>query len=293
MPTLTQLTDETLLTLYGYGTPQPRASFLTADITNSTLSIPVTDGTNFEQGIAEIGDELIYVEAVNGDTLTVAPDGRGYFGTTAAAHSEDARVQVNPVFPRTRVQSAINDAIEGTHPVLYGVGTDTFTFNGVVVTFELPADCEQVLQVSADTIGASNIQQPVRRWRFDSTASAEFASGNTLTLEEPVDLGRTVTVTYRKAPTAITANDEFTVSGLRGTATKAVKYAAVSDLLSYLDANRLHVASATASAMDERNGVGDASRVSAQLYQRYEIELERERKRLAATTPVPVNVRIR
>lgn len=294
MTTLTQLTDEVLLTLYGYGTPSARASFLTAGVDDVALSLPVVDGSDFGQGIVEIGGELIYVESVSGNTLTVAPDGRGFYGTTATSHGINARVTANPTWPRSRVEAAINDAIEGTYPVLYGVGTTSFTFTGVKTTYELPADCEQVLSVTADTIGPTGEQQKVTRYSFNSVApTGEYASTNTITLGEPVNVGRDVTVTYRKAPTAITSGDAFTVSGLRNTAQKAVKYAACSELVSYLDTARLPVDTATADLYDEKNPIGGAARISAQLYQRYEMELERERRRLAATTPVPINVRTR
>lgn len=294
MSTLNQLVDDVLLALNGYGAPAPRASFLSGAVTASGLTFTVTSAADFNQGIAEVGDELVYIESVNTatNTLTISADGRGFYGTTAAAHAAGDRVTMNPTWPRIRVEAAINDAIEGTYPVLFGVASTSFTFTGVQTTYELPAACEQVLSVTADTIGPSEEQQVIRRYSFNSVAPTdEFATGNSITLHEAAAPGRTVTVTYRIAPAAITSADEFTVSGLRGTAWKAVKYAACSELLAYMDTARLPVDTAAAAEYGERNQIGSASRISAQLYQRYEIELERERRRLASTTPVPINVR--
>lgn len=292
MSTLSQLVDEVLMTLNGYGAPAPRASFLSVGIDATTTTATVTDGSDFNQGIAQIGDELVYVESVSGGTLTLSADGRGFYGTTAAAHAANARVTMNPTWPRVRVEAAINDAIEGTYPVLFGVASTSFTFTGVKTTYELPADCEQVLSVSADTIGPSEEQHHIKRYSFNSVAPTdEFATGNSITLQVAPAPGQTVTVTYRKAPSAITTSDEFTVSGLRDTAWKAVKYAACSELLAYLDSARLPVDTAPSAEYGDRNQIGSAARVSAQLFQRYEIELERERRRLATTTPVPINVR--
>ena len=50
-------------------------------------------------------------------TLNISPDGRGYYGTPALAHTAGTRIEFAPAFPRHRVASALNEAIEGTYPV--------------------------------------------------------------------------------------------------------------------------------------------------------------------------------
>lgn len=282
------------MSLNGYGAPSPRASFLNGAVTSTALSMVVDNADDFSQGIAEIGSELVYVESVATatKTLTISPDGRGFYGTTAATHADNARVTMNPVWPRVRVEAAINEAIAGTYPVLYGVGTTSFLFDGVQNTYKLPADCVQVLQVTAATIGPTLEQQYVRRYGVNLSApTGTFATGNSITLMEPIYSRSTITVTYKKAPAAITTSDEFTVSGLRSTAWKAVKLSATSELLNYIDTARLPLDTATAAEMAERNQIGSAARISTQLWQRYLIELEQERRRQAAETPVPVVVR--
>jgi hypothetical protein len=252
----------------------------------------VTSGADFNQGIAQVDRELIYINSVSTNTLTISADGRGFYGTTAATHASGARVTMNPVYPRVRVEAAINEAIEATYPTLYAVDTTSFMFDGVKNTYELPADCVQVLSVSATTIGPSMEQQAVRRYAVDLSApTGLFATGNSITFHEGLYSRCTVTVTYKKAPTAIGPTDDFTVSGLRATAWKAVRLSAVSELLNYLDAQRLQVDTAMAAELSERNPVGSAARISTQLWQRSQIELEQERRRLAAETPVPINLR--
>jgi len=295
MTTLRRLVDETLLALNGYGLVQPRATFIEVETSTSDQTWRVANADSIQQGIAEIEDELVFIESVDTDarTVTISPDGRGYYGTTAAVHAANTRLTVAPVWPRLQVQRALNEAIVNTHPVLFGIATETFTANPVVNTYELPADAESVLSVTADTIGPTNEQQHVRRYRFNSVASSEFTTGNTLTIQESVFPGVTITVTYTKAPSEIDLDDEFTVSGLRETAKGAVKYAACSHLLAYMDPSRLQVNAAEADEFDDRNRVGTAQQIANNLYARYEIELERERKRLRTTTPVPINVRTR
>ena len=297
MTTFGDLVDEVLQTLNGYGLAQPRAAFLTAAVDATATTLLVDNASNFSQGVAEIGDEVVFVQSVDtaNGVLTLSPDGRGYYGTTAAAHEVNARIESAATWPRHRIRNAINDVIVGTWPTLFGVASTSFTFNPAVTTYELPAEVEQVLSVAADTLGPSNDQQVIRRYTHNPAAPAEYSTGQYLTLGEAVAPGRTVTVTYTKAPTALgSVTDVFTtVTGLRQTAKRAVVLGACADLVTFMDAARLPVDTARADEYDNRNAVGAATRIALQLQQRFEMELEKERRRLRSTTPVPVNVKAR
>lgn len=283
--------------LNGYGIDQPRSTYLTAAVGAADLSFSVASAADFDQGLAEIEGELVFVESVDrtNGVLSFAPDGRGYFGTTAAAHSENARIVFSPVWPRHRVKAAINDTIVGTHPILFGVGTAQFTFNPSVTTYSVPAEAERVLTVQADVNGPSREQQRIGRYSFNSVAPTDdWPTGNTVTFHEGVTPGRTVTVTYAKKPSVLSADgDQLSVSGLAETAKRAVVYGACSQLLSYADVSRLHVDSARADAYDEKVQVGMATRLAGQLELRYLAEVESERRRLRQATPVPVTMRRR
>ena len=149
--------------------------------------------------------------------------------------------------------------------------------------------------MTADVNGPSREQQQVRHYQFNSVAPVDdWESTNTISLHEAVSPGRTVTVTYLKAPSPLTADsDPLTASGLRDTAKLAIVYGACSQLASFMDTARLPVDTAQADEYDDRNPVGIASRVAGQLYLRYTTELEAERKRLRATTPVTISMRKR
>lgn len=295
--TFRNLQDEVLQTLSGFGLSQPRASFLAAAIGSSDLTMTVNDANGIGQGLAEIEDELVFVESVNRDAgaVTISPDGRGYLGTTAAAHSEDIRVTFAPTWTRQRVKSAINDVIAATYPTLFGVAQSQFTFNPSVSTYSVPAEAERILAVTADLNGPSQEQQVIRRYSFNSVAPTDdWATTNTLTLQQAVTPGRTVTVTYTKQPSALAADgDALTTSGLRETAKLAILYGACAQLVSFMDISRLAVDTAQADQYDEKVQVGMASRIGGQLQLRHEMELEKERKRLRATTPVSITVRTR
>jgi hypothetical protein len=294
--TFDNLVDDVLQTLYGYGLAQPRAAFLTVGISNTDLAITVGDATGFEQGVAEVGNETVFIESVDygSNVLTLSPDGRGWGGSTAATHATNARITMAPVWSRQRTATAINEAIIGTYPTLFGVATTTFSFSPVVNTYELPVGAERILRVTADTIGPSREQVTINRYSFNSTANGDFTTGNSITLEQSGFPGTNINVTYTTAPVGITWGDVFTLSGLSETAKLAVKYGACSNLISFMDSSRLPVDTAQADEYDpSRNGIGTASKISAQLYQRYQLELETERKRLRAATPATISVRTR
>lgn len=295
--TFRSLVDEVLLVVNGYGVIQSRASFLTADIDAVTTSFTVRNVTNFDQGLAEIEGEMVFIESVDRttNTVTLSPDGRGYMGTTAASHVANTRVDFGPVWPRTRVKQVINDTILSVYPTLFGVGTAQFTFSPAVTTYALPVEAERVLAVTADTLGPSREQQQVTKYSFNSTApSDDWPTGNTVTLQQGVAPGRTVTVQYQSQPTTLSADaDLLTASGLRESAKLAIVYGTTANLLGFLDISRLPVESAQADEYDTNNAVGTATRVANQLYTRFQMEVEQERRRLRATTPVPVTMRTR
>lgn len=295
--TFDDLVNDVTQTLYGYGLAQPRVAFLTNNLTSNGLTVQVGDASGFSQGIAEIENETVFISAVDygSSVLTLAPDGRGYYGTTAAAHNMNARVTMSPTWGRTRIATAINEVILGTYPTLFGVASATFDFNPSISTYELPAEANRVLKVTADTIGPSREQMEINRWSFNSVApTSEFASGNSITLEQSAFPGRAVTVTYEKDLSPLTFGQQFTASGLAETAKLAIKYGACSNLVAFMDSARLPVDTAEADEQDpSRNGIGTAMRASTQLYQRYQVELEAERKRLRKSTPVPISVRTR
>lgn len=296
MSTFDQLVNECYQTLQGYGLDQPRAAFLQSSVTSDALTFTVADAEGFSQGIAEIENEIVFIDSVDygSGIITVAPDGRGWYGSTAAAHASSTRITMAPVWPKARIAGALNEAIVSTYPLLFGVASTSFNYNPSVTTYSLPATADAILRVEADTIGPSEEQLEIKRYRFNSAAAADqFATGKSITLEKGAFPGRKVYVTYATEPTEITFGDTFTESGLAESAKLCVKYSALSALTAPMDASRLPVDTAQADEYDSKAGIGTATRTSAQLYQRYLMELENERKRLRTAYPVTIKVRSR
>ena len=285
----TALVNEVRATMRGYNLYREQVTFLNGSITNSALSAVVDDGTLIRPGVIEIDSECLWVQSISTNTLTISPDGRGWDSTTAASHSDNVRVTVSPPLPAWRIQRAINDTIIGTWPTLYGVASTSFTYSGATTTYSLPADCVGVLQVTTTDIGPSNELPEINQYKVDLNApTAEFATGKCITLREAPLPGRTVTVTYQKAPVALASGDNLTTSGLQETARSLVVYGTVARLLAFVDASRSISDTALASEMAGVNKIGTATQLAAQMTARYQMELDQEQARLRRLHPVKV-----
>lgn len=93
-----------MINLLGFGSPVTQAEHqwfedkmasdkttLGAELTNAATSVTVADGSIFEpKHVIKVGEELLLITAVDGNTLTVT---RGYAGTAAAAATSGAQVE--------------------------------------------------------------------------------------------------------------------------------------------------------------------------------------------------------
>lgn len=281
-----------MMLMSGYGLEQDRAAFLEGTgITTTTQTVVTVDSTDdLSTGLAEIGDELVYIKSIDSATqFTVAPDGRGYRGTTAATHAVGARVTMSPVLPRALVKRKINETITGVYPTLYGTASTTLTYDPVKTTYELPADVEDVIQVTYDELGPSGHWPRVGRWRLDTHPdTTEYATGKTLSIWDSLGGSSSIRVVYQKQPSELSADaDLLTASGLTTTARAAVVAGAAWRLVSFMDASRLKVHTPSTDLMDEAAPIGSAVQVASLLRRQYERELEEERQRQSLrNTPV-------
>ena len=294
MTTFNDLAEEVLINLEGFTMRQDRTTYLTAAIDDNDLSIALASGDNIGKGILEIDDELLHIDSVDRSdrSAVISPFGRGYRGTTAASHSVNAKVVFAPSFPRISVKRAINDTLRAIYPNVYGVATYTFTFNASQNTYQLPVAAETIIAVSWDSIGPSGEWIPIRRWRHDPmAATADFANGNTITLNEGIISGRTVQVVYAKTPTPLSANaDVFTtVTGLEETSRDLVVYGASYRMASFLDPGRLTFTSPEADANDQTRPFGSGTSTARYLLALYQQRLQEETNRLNGKYPVRVH----
>lgn len=288
MTTFSQLTEDALLYLYGFTTAQDQATYLTTGIDADDVSLSVADGSNLSRGILEIEDELLWVDSVNANTLTIPPYGRGFRGSTATSHAAGTRVVTNPLFPRKLVKDALNQAVLAVFPLLTAVGETTFTLNPAISTYALPAGANSVISVTWQTIGPSKEWLPVRRYRIDSlAATSAFSTGATISLYDAIVPGRTVKVVYAKAPSQMTADTDVftTVTGLPASTEDVIRLGAAIRLVPFLDAPHLSGMSAEADFSANMRPVGGSAQLGRFLMQQYQVRLQEEANKQDALYP--------
>ena len=297
MATLSNLIDEVKANLQGYTLNQDRITYVAnpSGINATDISIQVGSQDNLSKGIIEIDDELIYIDSFDRttNTLNVIPAGfgRGFQATGAASHAQYAPVILSPTFPRASIKKAINDTIGSLFPKLWGTASTTFTFNGVVNTYTLPAEAEEVLSVSWQSVGSSKEWYPVKRWRPDPMANTgAFTSGHTITVYDGITPGRTVQVYYAKEPSLLVNNsDEFTtVTGLTESCRDVVALGAAYRLLSYIDPGRINLASAEADTADSKLPSTAGTSASRYIFALYQQRLNEEAGKLQGKFPTKI-----
>ena len=297
MATLSNLVDEVKANLQGYTLNQDRITYVAnpRGISSTDIAIKVGSQDNLSKGIVEIDDELIYVDSFDKttNTLNVIPAGfgRGFQATTAASHAQYAPVILSPTFPRASIKKAINDTIGSLFPKLWGTASTTFTFNGVVNTYTLPTEAQDVLSVSWQSVGSSKEWYPVKRWRPDPMANTgAFTSGNTITVYDGITPGRTVQVFYTKEPSLLVNNsDDFsTVTGLTESCRDVVALGAAYRLLSYLDPGRINLASAEADTADSKLPSTAGTSASRYIFALYQQRLNEEAGKLQGKFPTKI-----
>jgi len=283
MATLNQLTEQTLGEVNSYVKNQESVTVITSAATAGDLTMLVDDSTALSKGIVEIDDELIYLKkviAASGSIQVLGVSGnaigRGWRGTTATSHVTGSVVRNNPIFPRTQAKRAILETIKGmTFPC---VSYHTFTFDGSDYSYILPDAVEDVVGISWDLPDSTGVWQIIKNYRIDknyydtTTASIKTA----LILKESPMPGRTVNVQYTKFPTAITDNQELTVSGLPASCEDVVRLGAMYRLLSTVDPGKVTATTVSADVLDQPVAAGASTSTAKYIFQLYTVRLQEE-----------------
>lgn len=294
--TYANMIDEALLNLSGYTMRQDRSTHLTQDITSSGLTLNLADVSNIGKGVVEIDDELLWIDSYDrvSNTATVAPYGRGYNGTTAAAHTTNSRVTVAPTFPKAVVKKAINDTIDAVFPQLFATGVTVFNFNSAKTTYSLPAEAQTILYVSWQPTGSTEEWMPLRNWRQDPLANTtSFASGNSISVYDNIQSGRKIQVHYTKKPTTLSASATSavfeTVTGLPSSCKDVILYGASYRLASFIDPGRLNYSSAEADNADTKIQYGSGASTARFMLGLYQQRLNEEAGKLRDVYPTRIH----
>jgi len=190
---------------------------LASSLDSSTTSVVTTyDLGGLRAGsVFEIDSELFYVWVASpaAKTLTVE---RGYGGTTAASHSANALITLNPRFPRMQMLDAVNadlDDLSSTMNGLFRVVTVDLSYNGSDRQINITGS-GTILELLDVRLRYLSDDHPVIHGVRLQTGlpTADFASGNTLVFDDDIMAG-TVRVRY-KAPfaRATTESDDLTTN---------------------------------------------------------------------------------
>lgn len=275
--------------------PDDLAAFsrLDGSITDSDTSLIYEDNLfsseeeNLLDGgaLIEIDQELMLVTASNTSTrtLTVA---RGYAGTTAAAHSDNANVYINPTFPRKSVFDAVADNIVRLYPSLYNVTTTSVTSASTYV--EVPASTVEVLtsyvQNSSGELYTSAGIELLRDFPPSSTNTAvQFYNTST---------GKTVYLVVKRKfvrPTAET-DDLATDCLIADEYQQIVMIGAVADMVGATDIDATTQEFITERLAAENYPVGSGERLRNALLRLRSLLIDEARGNLRSLYPAPVSI---
>ena len=208
--TFGDVVDTVLDTLQGQTISPDLLTYLTADVDATTTDIPVgNQGLIGGRGIIEIDDELMMADTVDSTGIVhLLPKGRGWRGTTAAAHTNGTTVTVRPLVPRANVKRAINDVVRALYPRIYGV----VTFSTTQPYFDyipLPAAALEVLDVR--WLVAGNEWRRSRMWQTER--DMPLITFGLLTRDIP--FGASVQVTYSTIPAELASEStDLATAGL-------------------------------------------------------------------------------
>lgn len=285
MTTFDQLVKQVRQQLLGFSMNQESVAELTVAMadTDTSFTCDTSTVTNLSRGLVEIDDELILVKTYDATSGVVSvmgqANGRGYEGTTPAAHSPHALVTSNPAFPRARIKEAVNQAIAGLYPHLVVFAATEITYNAAQIEYEMPADTEEVWYVTTQTVGPSKVAQPAPNWRFNGKArTAIFTTGKSIQILDSVVPGQAVRVVYAKTPAPLVAGtDDITATGYPERYADLVVYGTCKRMLPALEAARLQQQAIEATERAPLVPPASAAKAAALYAQLYAERLEEER----------------
>lgn len=275
--------------LHSYCHVKEDVTWLTSAISDTTsTTFVVNSSDSVQRGIAEIDDELVYVYTSDSGGLQLIPNGRGYRGSTATTHANSSTVTFDPAFPRHEIKKAISQAVDSLYPSLYQIKKTTFVYNAAITGYDMPVDCDGVLEVKWEVPSPLNDWQRIFQWSFDT--NSEDGNGNKLSMFDMVRPGADVQVVY-KANFADFALETDTLAsvGLSESYVDLISYAVTSRMIRFLEPARVQLSSVENVSRAQVTQAGDAGRVANQLYAMYQQRLVEERKRLLELSPTQMN----
>lgn len=278
-----------------HGQQDDTVNVLAAGPDSSTTTLTFTyDLDRIQPGALICVDlEVMRVMATNG-TAKTATVLRGQRGSTAAAHSSGAVVQVNPPYSRWSVFRALNSELDSLSGAgLYQMKTVDLTYNSSVMGYDLTSvtSVESIYSVRYQVPGSSK-EWPLlhpSKYRFERNASTgDFASGFSLILLSPAYSGQTVRVAYKApfTPFTATSDDAQTVAGLPATANDIPPYGAAMRLIAGHEGGRVNYSTQPDTRRADEVPAGALLQASREWERKREMRISEERARMSRHYPL-------
>lgn len=270
---------------------------LAAAVTAGATTLSFSSGTNGigTGSLLSVGLEDTRVLSVN-QSASSAVVARGQSGSTAAAHSAGDVIQVDSRTSKWVVFRAIRDelrSLSSPRKGLFRVATVDLTYNPSYRGYDLTGVTSIIgepIAVLREPDNGDRNWIPIRRWRFEADlATADFASGMAIFLDEGAHAGRRFRLKYRTDFSTLTADltaDVETVTGFPAYAINVLHYGAAIRLLEQRPSERADTRAQGDSRRAEEVTVSDTLRAPAALRERYDDELASAVARLASQNRV-------
>ena len=235
--------------------------------------------------LIEIDQELMLVTSSNTSTRTVTVS-RGYAGTTAASHTDNTPLYLNPTFPRKSVFDAVADNIVRLYPSLYNVTTTSVTSGSTYV--EVPASTVEILtSYVQNSSGEKYTSAGVELLRDfpPSTTNTAVQFYNTST-------GKTVyLVTKRKFVRPTSESDDLATTCLIADEyEQIIMVGAVADIVGATDIDATTQEFITEKLSAENYPIGSGERLRNALLRLRSLLIDEARGNLRSLYPAPVSI---
>lgn len=168
-----------------------------AALTSSETTFLLTDYSATVSDILEFGSELMLVTAKTNAADPTYTVSRGYYGTTAVAHSTNEVGYVNPQWNRQRVANAVKRAF----PRLEALGVPLLESTVFTPAESIESDFRFVLEMPSETREVWFVRDDlaeVENWEFiEDLPTTQYSTGKVVKLSRSASLDTDYSVTYR------------------------------------------------------------------------------------------------
>ena len=289
------LIETTRHALSGFDANRESVTALASPLSASATTVSIEEATATSGagvGVAEIDFELVRVKAVNptDSTLTLYGFGRGYRGTTAAAHLAGVEVRFNPSWPAFSVAREINGVLQEVYPMIYAVAEHSTTIPSDYGAVDLPVAAVGVISVWIEDDSRADQWLREDRWSYNPD-STETATGKGLRIFGSHIAGTNVRIKYATRPTPFnlagaTTQDFATVTGLDERIADLIQLGVAMRMAPFIDVAKLPHLSAEAREMGEAKRELTGANAARLLRGLFQLRLDQEAAVLRREHPI-------